>query len=75
VGPFVTMLQMGQFVTMIAQALYILQFECPYPRRVTLFYGYYIMSLLVLFAHFFVNRWLNKAGSKGGKGSKGVKEA
>jgi elongation of very long chain fatty acids protein 4 len=57
-GKYVTMLQMGQFVTMNAQAGYILYNNCAYPANVTWFYLVYIMSLFALFANFFVQRWL-----------------
>ena len=40
----VTELQLTQFVTMMAQALFILGFDCAYPHRVTGFYLGYILS-------------------------------
>ena len=64
-----TMCQMVQFVLMNAQAIYIIGTDCQlYPRNLTMAYGYYILSLLVLFAHFFVMSYVVGGGK--GKGSK-----
>lgn len=64
----VTLLQITQFITMNAQALYILNFNCAYPHRVTKFYLYYIISLLVLFLNFFLHRWIKRdAKDKSGR--------
>ena len=50
-----TMSQMTQFVVMNAQAGYLLWNECQdFPRNITMAYLYYIMTLLVLFAQFFI---------------------
>lgn len=68
-GKYVTQLQMVQFVTMNAQAIYILWNGCPYPAPLTAFYLAYIVSLFALFASFYVQRW--SGGAKGGKAAKG----
>ena len=65
VGKYVTQLQMLQFVTMNAQAVYILYNKCAYPHPVTYFYLFYILSLFGLFAQFYVRKWFS--GGKGGK--------
>jgi elongation of very long chain fatty acids protein 4 len=56
-GKYVTQMQMVQFVTMNLQALTILFRPCAYPHPVTWFYLVYILSLLGLFASFYVRRW------------------
>mmetsp|Transcript_2352 Transcript_2352/g.2450 ORF Transcript_2352/g.2450 Transcript_2352/m.2450 type:complete len:215 (+) Transcript_2352:116-760(+) len=64
-----TMCQMVQFVVMNAQAMYLISTECTeFPRNITLAYGYYIVTLLILFAHFFVTSYV--VGS--GKGKKKI---
>lgn len=71
-----TMSQMVQFVLMNAQAAYLLYNNCShYPNRIVIAYLYYIVSLLALFAHFFVLSYVMK-GSSGKKksSSKAVKE-
>ena len=54
-----TMSQMVQFVVMNVQAISVLYTNCQqYPRNITLAYGWYILSLLFLFAHFFVTSYI-----------------
>jgi len=48
----ITNLQMFQFLIMNVQAIYLLINSCPYPRRLTVFYLVYIVSLLALFRDF-----------------------
>lgn len=65
-----TLCQMIQFVVMNTQAIYILVTDCKgYPQRITHAYLYYIVSLLFLFAHFFVMSYMvgSKSGGKKGK--------
>lgn len=70
--PALTMSQMIQFLFMNAQAIYLVKNNCQlYPRNITVAYGYYILSLLVLFANFFVMSYFG--GSK--KGKKGQKDS
>ncbi len=57
----VTALQMFQFLTMNAQAIYIMTQGCAYPYRVTAYYLGYIISLFALFANFFVRKHCCKA--------------
>lgn len=63
-GKYVTQMQMAQFVTMNLQALTILFRPCPYPHPVTWFYLFYILSLLGLFASFYVKRWASGGAKK-----------
>lgn len=60
-----TSLQLVQFVVMNAQALYLLFTDChEFPRNITIAYGYYILSMLVLFTHFFIVSYGFKKSSK-----------
>lgn len=64
-----TMGQMIQFVIMNTQALTVIFSGCDqYPRNITIAYGWYILSLLFLFAHFFVTSYM--LGKKNSKRSK-----
>jgi elongation of very long chain fatty acids protein 4 len=70
-----TMSQMVQFVLMNAQAGYLVYYGCnKYPMRIIWAYLYYIVSLLALFAHFFVLSYVMKGSSKKGSKSRAVKE-
>ncbi|CAN0129487.1 unnamed protein product, partial [Phaeothamnion confervicola] len=52
---YLTLMQMAQFVTMCSQAGYLISCSCQsYPPRITQVYMGYILSLLVLFAQFYV---------------------
>ncbi|CAM9699436.1 unnamed protein product [Chrysoparadoxa australica] len=54
-----TMLQMIQFMTMNAQAAYLIISGCKsYPRRIIWTYTFYIFTLLLLFANFFVQSYM-----------------
>ena len=68
-----TLGQMVQFVLMNAQAGYLLVVDCQsFPRKITEAYLYYILTLLALFAHFFVDSYvLNKKKSSGLRRSAG----
>lgn len=69
-----TMCQMIQFIIMNAQAIYIMLTKCSnYPANITNAYLYYIVSLLFLFAHFFVMSYVFKSSSKGKKSKSSVK--
>ena len=61
---------MVQFVLMNLQAGYILINNCDYPRKVTLVYLVYIISLLVLFLQFYFNKHSSPKPAQGGKGAK-----
>jgi len=63
---YLTLMQMIQFLIMNAQALYLLLSGCTlYPPRITQAYLIYILSLLVLFAQFYVSSYSKgKAVSK-----------
>ena len=79
VKPFanvVTELQLTQFVTMMAQATFILGYGCAYPNRVTAYYLGYILSLFVLFRAFYDNKYVAPAaaGGKPAAGGKAIEE-
>ncbi|CAM9730777.1 unnamed protein product [Pylaiella littoralis] len=62
---YLTLMQMVQFVCMTTQAFYLLGTGCTtYPRRIVIVYAAYIMSLLFLFAQFYVNSYSKKPISK-----------
>ena len=77
VKPFanvVTELQLTQFVTMMAQATFILGYGCAYPNRVTAYYLGYILSLFVLFRAFYDNKYVAPAGKATATGGKAIEE-
>lgn len=65
-----TLSQMVQFVTMNAQAAYLIGTGCTlYPPNIIKAYLIYIVSLLVLFMNFFIKSYLTK-GNRKNKGDK-----
>ncbi|CAM9692881.1 unnamed protein product, partial [Ectocarpus fasciculatus] len=65
-----TLGQMIQFLLMNAQAGYLLYYKCnSFPRNVLIAYAFYIFSLLILFANFFVMSYMT-GGSKKDKKKK-----
>jgi len=67
---YITLLQMGQFIIMNIQAIYILVFKCPYPQRITMAYLFYIISLFLLFRNFYNRTYTKPTGAKGATGPK-----
>jgi len=61
---YITLLQMGQFLLMNVQAIYILVFGCPYPRNITTLYLIYIISLFLLFNNFYTKTYTKKPSEK-----------
>jgi len=60
-----TLFQLIQFVCMMSQATYLLWNGCEsISARITFVYFVYIMSLFMLFAHFFMNTYLSKKKKK-----------
>lgn len=59
-GRYLTQFQMAQFVFMLLHGAAMLALECPYPRRVALAYVSYIAVMLLLFAQFYVRKYLAK---------------
>lgn len=55
--------QMFQFVTMMAQAAYCWRFS-PYPKPLSKLLFFYMQTLLALFAHFYVQKYLS-GGKRG----------
>ncbi len=65
--------QMVQFVLMNAQAGYLLYHGCDsYPRNITNAYLYYILSLLVLFLHFYIMSYVVGGNKKKGTKASGT---
>jgi hypothetical protein len=76
VRPWITSMQLLQFVTMMAQAIYILYNDCQSPLIWVKYYLGYIFSLFLLFMNFFIQNYLKKKGKKGGTdGKKGEAKA
>ena len=65
--PFITATQLFQFVTMMSQAIYILQNDCGSPRVWVMYYLVYIMSLFILFTKFAIKNYCSSESSKGKK--------
>ena len=63
---------MFQFVTMMAQAAYCWRFS-PYPRPLSKLLFFYMQTLLALFAHFYVQKYL--LGGKRGRSARSGKGA
>lgn len=59
--------QMFQFVTMMAQAAFCWRFS-PYPKPLSKLLFFYMQTLLALFAHFYVQKYL-----LGGKGARSAR--
>lgn len=58
---YLTLMQMIQFVCMTSQAFYLLGTGCTrYPPRIVIVYAGYILSLLFLFAKFYVQSYTKK---------------
>jgi hypothetical protein len=58
-------------MVMNAQAIYLISTECKeFPQNITVLYGYYIVTLLLLFAHFFVMSYVIGGGKRKEKGKK-----
>ena len=67
--------QMFQFVTMMAQAAFCWRYS-PYPKPLSKLLFFYMQTLLALFAHFYVQKYLlggkGDRSARGGKGAPGV---
>ena len=64
--------QMFQFVTMMAQAAFCWRYS-PYPKPLSKLLFFYMQTLLALFAHFYVQKYL--LSGKGDRSLRGVKGA
>lgn len=62
-GQYLTMFQMAQFVSMMLQAVYSSRYS-PYPHRIADLLFYYMQTLLALFGHFFVNKYMRRSRDK-----------
>jgi len=61
---YITLLQMGQFLIMNAQAIYILAVGCPFPHNITWMYLFYIISLFLLFQNFYQRTYKKRPTDK-----------
>lgn len=57
-GKYLTQMQMLQFSLNLFQATYDMVTDGPYPRWIITFLFWYMVSLLGLFGHFYVKRWV-----------------
>jgi len=64
---YITLLQMGQFILMNAQAIYIIFFGCPFPLRITWIYLGYIITLFALFRNFYTRTYTKRPVARGKK--------
>ena len=62
--PFITGMQLTQFVTMLAQAVYILNNKCGSPLIWVGYYLMYIASLFILFMNFAIQNYCKKKESR-----------
>jgi len=70
-----TMCQMIQFVVMNAQAGYLIATDCKtFPPNITKAYLYYIVTLLVLFAQFYVASYVGKKKTPSSKNAGSIKQ-
>nr|BCB67644.1 C18/C20 elongase [Parietichytrium sp.] len=60
IKPYITTLQMTQFMAMLVQSLYDYLFPCDYPQALVQLLGVYMITLLALFGNFFVQSYLKK---------------
>jgi elongation of very long chain fatty acids protein 4 len=60
IKPYITSLQMFQFMCMLIQSFYDYMFPCNYPRFLVILLGGYMLTLLALFGNFFVQSYLKK---------------
>ncbi|CAM9275919.1 unnamed protein product [Laminaria digitata] len=75
---YLTLMQMVQFVCMTSQAFYLLGTGCTsYPPRIVIIYAGYVLSLLFLFAKFYVSSYTKKPTGNGNRanGAKSYKAA
>lgn len=77
IKPYITSMQMLQFVLMMCQSAYDLAFGCPgYPRSLIALLFVYMITLLALFANFFINdRKRAAAERRAGKSGASIKAA
>jgi len=70
VKPYITSLQMLQFVSMLIQSSYDAYFPPKYPLFLIKLLGYYMITLLILFGNFFAQTYLTAAAEKKDKKGK-----
>jgi len=60
IKPYITMMQMTQFLCMLIQSLYDYIFPPQYPLCLIKLLGWYMLTLLALFGNFFVQSYMKK---------------
>ncbi len=56
--PYITRLQLAQFLVMLGQSSYDMLVPCDYPRFAVQILFYYMLTLLVLFGNFYVQAYI-----------------
>jgi elongation of very long chain fatty acids protein 4 len=64
VKPYITSLQMTQFMAMTVQSLYDYMYPPVYPRNIVILLGGYMLTLLTLFGNFFIQSYLKPKKKK-----------
>lgn len=67
IKPYITTMQMTQFMCMLVQSLYDYMYPCDYPQVLVKLLGVYMLTLLALFGNFFIQSYLKKPASKKAK--------
>jgi hypothetical protein len=60
IKPFITTLQMTQFMCMLIQSTYDYLYPCRYPQVLIKLLGVYMLTLLALFGNFFIQSYVKK---------------
>ena len=67
VKPFITSLQMTQFMCMLIQSIYDYLYPCRYPQVLVKLLGMYMLTMLVLFGNFFIQTYIKQPVHKKNK--------
>jgi len=60
IKPYITSLQMTQFMAMLIQSAYDFLYPCDYPQPLVRLLGVYMITLLILFGNFFLKSYSGK---------------
>lgn len=64
IKPYITTMQMTQFMCMLVQSLYDYMYPCDYPQVLVKLLGVYMLTLLALFGNFFIQSYIKKPAAK-----------